>query len=940
MGLAGTTVSASPRSMPQIETVRFGIAPTYPVNYGSPYEDSAPFITSELDGINGPDLITANTDSMLVLLNQGNGTFGAAVGFGMGLRLSDLALADLDGDGRVDAIAAGSDSVGPVLVVRKGLPGPDFGPVQRRDLGAVPSGIAAGDMDGDGHVDVVMVSVAEESLWVVRNDGTGALSSIASVFLPTGAGSIVLADLNEDGRLDVVTLKSPLYRSTPDSGVCVLMNRGGPAPEVSAFYSATELPTGVAAVRSDPQSHMDLAILTNRHVFLMRGPGDGSFANPDSLFRIAWAHAHTPRSIQPGDIDGDGWPDLVFLNLQTDGWGEGNYVAIARGLGAGEFAMPRRYHTPARPDRMLVSDLDHDGALDIAVLAGDAACCVGDPILPGVTVYRSFDGGRMPGALEVEFDPGRSQQADFPGAIESGRLRAGRPRDLIVTDGGWTFVLRNKGRDEFAGPIDVGPGRLSAVADLDRDGLDDLVLAGHDSTRVWRSLGDGGFEMTGEYVGGVWIGLGDLDGDGRDDLALRAQGDQLAIRRGNGNATFGDVDPRGLALRPEATAFLIKDLDHDGLADVACGLGLATQGSPEDTLTMSLNLGNGGWNDPIAVGLPQPDGDYGPPRFIAAGDMDRDGRLDLVVLQTVGVGSDSYGFFNVVHSDAGGAYSCSGFDDPSNSPTDLHIADLNRDGFPEALTVNSNGGLTFHFYFYENDGHGFLLPWERYRVTDFSTNVTAADLDDDGLLDIATYTPRYGSLTIVRNVSVPQLPTAVLVSLVSCTTDAGVVRLEWYGAREVSGVAVQRRSSSSAAWTQIASLSPDALGFVRYEDRSVLPGARYAYRLEVGGSAGGMLTAESWVDVPALAVQLRGVRPNPFRSNAIVGFSLPAPATASLEVLDVAGRKVREQRVEGLPAGEHLVRLDSNGAPLRPGVYLIRLNNLGQARTTRAIVVE
>ena len=110
----------------------------------------------------------------------------------------------------------------------------------------------------------------------------------------------------------------------------------------------------------------------------------------------------------------------------------------------------------------------------------------------------------------------------------------------------------------------------------------------------------------------------------------------------------------------------------------------------------------------------------------------------------------------------------------------------------------------------------------------------------------------------------------------------------------------------------------------------------YAQRVQSNGQLG---TA----DVPEagpLTFALDPVRPNPACGGALsVRFTLPTAAGASLELLDVAGRRVAAREVGALGAGAHTVELGA-GLHLAPGLYLVRLTQGANARVTRAVVLK
>jgi hypothetical protein len=117
-------------------------------------------------------------------------------------------------------------------------------------------------------------------------------------------------------------------------------------------------------------------------------------------------------------------------------------------------------------------------------------------------------------------------------------------------------------------------------------------------------------------------------------------------------------------------------------------------------------------------------------------------------------------------------------------------------------------------------------------------------------------------------------------------------------------------------------------------------GSRYAYRLAVGGGGATDYTAESWVDVPlGYRVALAGFQPNPASGTPTVAFALADASPATLQVMDVSGRRLVVREVGGLGAGNHTLELE--GAALAPGIYWIRLTQSGTVRgSVRGLIMR
>ncbi len=176
--------------------------------------------------------------------------------------------------------------------------------------------------------------------------------------------------------------------------------------------------------------------------------------------------------------------------------------------------------------------------------------------------------------------------------------------------------------------------------------------------------------------------------------------------------------------------------------------------------------------------------------------------------------------------------------------------------------------------------------------------------------------------------------------LVTAEVRNGVVSLVWSG-KSVRGfeVAVERRTPT-AAWTEIARVLADSRNRIVFEDHSVTPGFRYAYRIRFGSSPSMSATAETWLDVPAApALLLEAPRPNPVAGHFAASFTLPDAVPACLELVDVAGRVVVRKDVGSLGQGRHSVRLGRDKA-IPAGVYFLHLSHGKSQRVRRIIVVE
>jgi hypothetical protein len=183
------------------------------------------------------------------------------------------------------------------------------------------------------------------------------------------------------------------------------------------------------------------------------------------------------------------------------------------------------------------------------------------------------------------------------------------------------------------------------------------------------------------------------------------------------------------------------------------------------------------------------------------------------------------------------------------------------------------------------------------------------------------------------------LPALSRVEFVRAMATADHVSLEWYAPAAGGTRATLYRRQGTEPWSTLASIASNAHGAIRYEDSDVRAGERYEYRLGVVEADGERFAGDTEVVVPAAALSLDSVRPNPADRDVIVSFSLPSPAPARLDLLDLAGRRVRSVEVPLGALGRQVVNLGA-GPALPPGLYLVRLTQAGRSASSRVAIVR
>jgi uncharacterized protein (DUF2141 family) len=344
-------------------------------------------------------------------------------------------------------------------------------------------------------------------------------------------------------------------------------------------------------------------------------------------------HSYTPSSsylvnaIAVADIDGNGQPDILGL-VSTDFGGvpTQGYVSTRLQGPAGAFALPARFGVGTEPANLVVADVDGDGRPDLVVAnATDRTVSVrlADPARPGFF---------QPAIVLAT--PGRT-----PLDVAVGDLNGDGKMDIVVASSGANSVLvfTQAATGTFNPPVAYAVGgdpQAVTVADLDGNGLADIAVATTANTiSVLLQTSAGVFAPAADYATGVQpvaIKAADLNGDGKLDLltanygAALSPGTQgLSVLLQTAGGTF--AAPVHYTTGYRSTALAVGDLDGDGKLDVA----VANAGLPGDPGSVSVFL-----QDPATAGaLLAPAtyrGSWGP-LGVAIGDMDGDGRPDLVL---------------------------------------------------------------------------------------------------------------------------------------------------------------------------------------------------------------------------------------------------------------------------------------------------------------------
>src|SRR5579863_1260981 len=556
---------------------------------------------ADFNGDGKLDLAVANSldGTVSILLGKGDGTFAPHFDYPAAGAFS-LVTGDFNGDGKVDIVTVSSANNATTFSVLLGNGDGSFKPPATYNLGTIPFDIARADLNGDGKLDLVISGGG--SIFVLLGNGDATFQPPVAYPSNIGSAQSVIVDLNGDGKLDVLLAGY--------SGVAVFFGNGNGTFQAAVNYSFGNGSVGgltVGDFNGDGLLDVALGNPLAGVVTVLLDKGDGTFSNRTD-YSVAGA-TDVARSAVIGDFNNDGKPDVAVAN--------GLQVSIFLGNGDGTFQTPLSFNTGRMTSVLVAGDFNKDGKLDLGVLSQ-----IQDQV---VSIFLGNGDGTF--------------------------------------TAGQTFATG-------AFPVDI------AAADFNGDGNPDLAVVNKDlnspagSVSIFLGKGDGTFQSPVNYVSAgnpQQIAIGDFNGDGKLDLVLANGPDvgTLSILFGNGDGTFQphvDLTSAGFGV-------VAGDFNNDGKLDLTapCSVGFE--------LCVLLGNGDGTFQSPIVNSQGQ---------FGITGDFNGDGRLDLSTGSSIELGNGDGTFQPPVGTALAGTVSSSAFGG-------VLAADFNGDGGLDLLGVGSGG---------------------------------------------------------------------------------------------------------------------------------------------------------------------------------------------------------------------------------------------------------
>ncbi|MGB7601904.1 MAG: FG-GAP-like repeat-containing protein [Candidatus Sulfotelmatobacter sp.] len=636
------------------------------VSYGVAGSNAYSIVAVDLNGDGKPDLVVAeqcssnnncNAGAVAVLLGNGDGTFQSSVTYNSGgLYAFGVAVADVNGDGHPDLVVSNyclstsNCTYGTVDVLLGNGDGTFQSAVSYNSGGYYSRSVTVADLNGDGKPDLIVISQCNNnnncdfgSVGVLLGNGDGTFQAASSYSTDEqSAYSVAAADVNGDGKLDVIVGDQCDYSSDCGNGVvAVLLGNGDGTLQMPSTYNSGGMSTSSVLVKDVNGDGKPDILATNGcadnscssgSVGVLLGNGDGTFQAPISYN----PGGSGSFSMAMADVNGDGKLDLLVANtcLNNSNCNNG-IVGVLFGNGDGTF-LPAVAYGAGGSDTFSVAlaDINGDGKLDLLVAN---ACNTNSCNNGSVGVLLGNGDGTFQAATAY------SSAGLYADAIAVGDINGDGKPDLVVTNecngnnctNGTVAILLGNGDGTFQAAVSYNSGGLTAtsvaLADVNGDGKLDLLLTNQCSDNncttgqvaVMLGNGDGTFQSPVAYgTSGLYAGslaVADINGDGKLDLILTDQCESnsicntgfLAVLLGNGDGTFQTPLTIAVPSPQSVSQLILADFNGDGHLDVASGAGnFLLLGNGDGTFQSFQHLGSGG-------------------QGIVAGDFNGDGKPDV-----------------------------------------------------------------------------------------------------------------------------------------------------------------------------------------------------------------------------------------------------------------------------------------------------------------------
>jgi hypothetical protein len=464
--------------------------------------DLVAVVASDRNGDGIQDYVRVGEFDVHPYLGQGSRTYAALPFFYSGSDNIRVVTSDFDGDGHADL--ALSSNFSEAVFVYAGHANGTFGPPVDPTLrDTYIGGVVTDDFDGDGLLDIAATALYQDQVAIKLGHGDGTFAAETRFFAGTAPLYLASADMNGDGRKDLVVIARHWYDSSPvpfpPEDIEILIGNGDGTFQPPAAYSDPGLLSVAMHVRDvDGDGAPDVVVATGTDDTQSKEPdlsyfhnnGDGTLnavghLSVGAVIQVPYGWTF-PMNVDSGDLDHDGVRDLVVAvsGLPYASPVVPGAVRVLRGLGGGLFEAPIDIGTGINPADVTVADIDGDGVPDVSV--ADPAAYIDFPPGPGGLFTLRNDGAgafSQSALMKAGIGPFDVQVTDM---TDDGIL------DLVGTNNaGYVAILPGLGNGAFGPAMNFGlfGAPLALVAgDFNGDHLRDMLVVSSSGIFVLQNL--------------------------------------------------------------------------------------------------------------------------------------------------------------------------------------------------------------------------------------------------------------------------------------------------------------------------------------------------------------------------------------------------------------------------------------------------------------------
>jgi len=313
---------------------------------------SQSLFSADFDLDNDMDIATIYGDEILVIMNNGDGTFGSFSEYQTGDWPRYIFSSDFNSDGYMDLVTANENSDDVSILINNG--NGTFGIKNDYMAGDSPNSVFANDFNSDGFTDLAVGNVLSNSVSILLNNGDGTFATKTDYSVGTYPRAVFSADFDLDGSNDLA-----IANGNSDD-VSILINNGNGIFGARSDYPVGDFPRNMYSTDLNDDGYMDLAVANLNgidNISILLNNGNGTF-QPS----VNYPSGNTPYGIYSTDMDADGDMDLITPNSGSDS------ISVLLNSGGGTFNSKNDFPAGQNPRSIFSTDFDLDGDLDIATI--------------------------------------------------------------------------------------------------------------------------------------------------------------------------------------------------------------------------------------------------------------------------------------------------------------------------------------------------------------------------------------------------------------------------------------------------------------------------------------------------------------------------------------------------------------------------------------------